>query len=160
MLYTLKGPDTLYYTYGQILIFDSRVLPGNEWTEKHEDQGFARRSVSVSFSTMNESGQAVISVVDSQPAECAIERSIYTTINIPSGKVCIEGVDEYPIERHVEVEAGWHGVTFSQIIEGKTLRVFLCFEWIEREERSRVLVADEGLSVPAELLEMCDESGA
>ena len=51
------------FSYGQFLVYDTEVkFPGNAWTDRHFDQGFARRKSSVNFRTLFQFGWANIDV--------------------------------------------------------------------------------------------------
>jgi Competence protein J (ComJ) len=151
----LTGDHQLRYSHNQFLVFDSHEqAPGCQWEGGHWDQGFVKRESIVAFATLDQAGRANLSLVDAAETEGGIIRAIETSINVPSGKVCIEGVDEYPTSRYVKLAPGIYRVTASQGRgEGGQVQVFLSFATCAEDRPSKVIMSDDLLTPPAILLE-------
>jgi hypothetical protein len=54
----------IYISHSQILVFDATMeRPFNDWTRQHTKQGFSWRPGSVSFSTVDGDGDALVEVI-------------------------------------------------------------------------------------------------
>ncbi len=146
----------LQFSYNQFLVYDSSVSsPGCIWTDTHVGQGFARRESVVCFSTILEFGNARLSVcLGPYSKSTNHERVISTPFNAPTGKVLIEGPEESNTNRHIELEPGCYKVTAAQKVVRGDEEIELYFEKvIKPEEHSMIIIADEELDPPDELLE-------
>jgi len=154
---TLIGASIIRYSYNQILVFDSlESTPGCQWSDAHWQQGFARRNSIVSFATLDQAGTAALSIVEDAGQEEGVVRAIQTSLDVPSGKVCIEGVDEYPISRYVKLIPGVYRVTASQRRDSSRLAIFLSFSHSSQFVPSLIIKADSLLNPRGELLETSD----
>jgi hypothetical protein len=151
----LTGDPQIRYTYGQFLVFDSsQEAPGCQWDDRHWNQGFSKRESIVSFSTLERSGKGKLLVVNSAEKQKGVIRAIRTSIYVPSGKLCIEGVDEFPISRYVSLVPGIYRITASQGREANgQLLIFISVIPSTEIEPSEVIVADDALDPHIPLLE-------
>lgn len=145
------------------MVFDRDVqLPGCEWTDAHGSQGFARRESVMNFGMLEEFGHAVVLVRDRayEPRDYYV-RVIAVPFLVTSGQVKIEGPEEHPIERQLELSPGNYRLTAAQfIIWDEEQGIDLFFEKLaEPLERSEVLVADEWLDPILPLCETAEIAG-
>jgi hypothetical protein len=135
-------------------------LPGSLWTDTHVRQGFARRDRVVSFGTVLEAGRAVLKVhLGSYGPSEGHERVVTVPFSTPSGKVMIDGPEEFR-GRHVVLESGHYRLTAAQQVIGEEFvdefqeLIELYFESVPKPvSASEILVADPLLDPPAVLLE-------
>jgi hypothetical protein len=143
----LVGSSVVRYSYNQIMVYDSsEKTPGCLWTHQHWRQGFARRDTTICFSTLNQAGKAHLSIVNSAGDVPGVLRAIRSSLKCSSGKMRIEGPDEFPVERFVKVIPGVYSVTFSQRLDDEgELSVYISFDRVERMSASQILKADASL---------------
>jgi hypothetical protein len=156
----LTGSAVVRYSYNQIIVYDSlEKAPGCLWTERHWRQGFARRETTICFSTLNQAGKARLSVVQDAAVIAEVSRTIRASMQCLSGKACIEGPDEYPIERFVRLSPGNYSITLSQRMDPEAgLLLYLSFNQIEQVIPSQILKADALLQSSIEILETAEEA--
>jgi hypothetical protein len=142
------------------MIFDDVVeLPGCLWTQRHSDQGFARRPSAACFATLIESGLASLCIQTgafTPPAQ--MDRAIAVPFTVESGLVHIQGPEELDVARDVALQPGHYRLTAAQSLSAAgELSIVLCFEHlIKPSSASTILVADAGLS-PSYPLEEASE---
>ena len=153
----LTGSESLSFSYGQVIAYDAgEQEPGSIWTDQHINQGFVRRPHSVGIRTLIQDGTATISVFRAEPASLeAYVRVISVPIELPSGVLRLEGPDEFPVERFVNVGVGVYRLTFCQAInaDGDIRIDIFVGATAEADPRSRVLKADGDLSGFADSIE-------
>lgn len=141
------------------MVFDSsEKKPEVHWTKQHQDQGFARRELSVHFSTLEQEGKANVKVFYRRSCDPSQgTRIIAVPLNVPSGELNIQGLEEWPIDRFLTIDPGSYVVTLSQRIDHATDRLILDF-FIDPAEtqRSQIIKGDELLRIPNVLLETAD----
>lgn len=145
-----------YISYSQIMIYDSSVsLPGCAWTERHTQQGFARRSKNACVRTMLEYGFADVAVRPGPYVAGQYQRVIQFPLELPSGIMVIDGPDDAGRKCAIELPKGIYRVVVAQIrlnVDREMLDIFV--QQIERsDERSLVLVTDGDLAPSETLLE-------
>jgi hypothetical protein len=147
----------MYFSHGQVLAYDqSEAEPGSLWNNQHVAQGFVRRDRALGIGTLIQHGNATIRVFLGQPASLQnYERAIAIPIVLGSGVLCIEGPEEYPIERSVQVPAGLYRLIAAQSHASDTeLEIDMFLEaLISPNVNSEILKADENLQIRGELLE-------
>lgn len=152
----IEGSVLLHYAYGLVMVFDQyETVPQAHWTQQHQDQGFARRERSVLFSTLRQEGKARVNAFEGRPNDLNQgDRIISVPLQILSGKLNIQGLEEWPIKRSVKVSPGVNTVILSQRIDEGTDELVLDF-FIDMlaTDTSRILKADRSLNVPPVLLE-------
>jgi hypothetical protein len=155
----IAGSTELHYAYGLIMVFDRcETKPHARWTQQHEDQGFARRERSVLFSTLRQEGLARVSAFEGWPEDLNQgARIIQVPLNISSGNLNVQGLEEWPIERSMKVKSGLNTVVLSQRIDPATEQLVLEF-YIDpvATESSKILKAGGLVKIPPELLETTD----
>ncbi len=148
---------TIYFSYNQFNVFDRSVkLPGCAWTDGHYKQGFARRQRNVAFSTLLEFGHGDLAVHLAPYAEKhAYQRVIEVPIEVPSGEVVLEGPEEDPDKRTVQMPCGHYRLIAAQAVTGEDREAIdVYFERLSQPlARSRIIVADDELDPPSPLLE-------
>lgn len=151
----------LEFSYNQFTVYDADVqLPGHAWTEKHSNQGFARRDSSVSFGTLLQFGCAKVFVFnDKYVQNISDERVIEVPFYCKSGRVFIEGPEED--QAHIlEVQIGHYQLTLAQHVsldDDETLFMSLYFLKVETPiTKSKVIIKDGQLDPVFPLLETCE----
>lgn len=147
----------MYFSYNQFMVSDETIqFTGSAWTDAHYKQGFARRTSTVSFCTLLEFGHALIEVYLSPYIEKkSYERVIAVPFFSPSGRVVIEGPEDYPATHQLTLEPGHYRlIAAQQIISEDEEQISLFFQPLqELHESSEILVADDELDPPDNLLE-------
>jgi hypothetical protein len=90
---------SLFISYSQIAVFDSALEhPFNLWTEGHVKQGFSWRAGSVSFATIEETGQYSVEIEiasDNAALSSNAIRIIQTPFEVPaSGSIEIASISD------------------------------------------------------------------
>lgn len=156
----LSDKSTMQFSYGQFLAYDqNEPEPGSLWTDKHISQGFVRRSESLGIGTLVQFGVANVRTFVGTPASVdAYDRVISVPINLPSGILCIEGPEEYPIQRSINVAPGPYRLIAAQSLVSETeLSIDIFLEALaETTANSEILKADETLEIFGGLLETGD----
>lgn len=145
----------LYASYSQLCVFLSSLQqPFNDWQQAHVDQGFAWRSGSASFRTLEEEGEHLIELAVSKQAVAVSEaavRVIEVPFDIPSdGDIEIASIsDSTPIS----LPPGKYMLRCElfEMNEDGAFPVRLTFIASTSDE-FKVVRADDALSPPAELL--------
>ncbi len=108
----LSGANTLYFSYGQVLVYDqSEPEPGSLWTDQHVAQGFVRRERALGIGMLTTQGNAIVRVFRGSPESLQSYNRVQSIpIVLNSGVLCIEGPEEYPIERQVHLPAGFYRI--------------------------------------------------
>lgn len=154
----LIGNSELRYSYNQFLVFDANeVVPGCHWEDAHWRQGFARRDCIIAFATLDQAGIAHLLIRDESDVPGSKIRIIESYIKVPSGKICIEGVDEYPISRYVLLRPGIYKVKVSQEYDNNNnLIISIMLNHCEEALQSKIILADSVLQPPSVLRENSD----
>lgn len=156
----LSDKRTMQFSYGQFLVYDQdESEPGSIWTDKHISQGFVRRSESLGIGTLVQFGAANVRTFSGTPASIDVyDRVISVPINLPSGILCIEGPEEYPIQRSINVASGPYRLIAAQSLVSETeLSIDIFLEALaETTANSEILKADEALEASGPLLETGD----
>jgi Competence protein J (ComJ) len=146
----------IYFSYSQFFVFNKSVkLPGCAWTERHYQQGFARREMNVCFGTPLEFGHADISVhLGPYKSSDEHQRVIEVPIEV-SGKIVIAGPEEIESKNVIKLAKGTYRLVAGQTVTGDDQEtVDLYFEkLISPITKSRILVCDEALHPLSKLLE-------
>ncbi|MEY2493788.1 MAG: hypothetical protein QOJ45_280 [Verrucomicrobiota bacterium] len=147
----------IYFSYSQFLVFDQSVpFPGCAWTEGHSAQGFARRKSVASFGTLLEFGFADVEIsVGKYEPRPSYQRVIAVPFLVVAGEVLVQGPEETAAGRSFALSPGNYRLVSAQYARGDDKEVIgLFFEPLaEALERSAILVADEALAPPTELIE-------
>lgn len=152
-------------SYSQFIVKD-RGATGVHVLEAHQAQGFARRPDYVMFTTVLEWPWAAIDVRigDPEPGDVAgATRAIQCPLQVGSGKLAVQVVDEddYGAAGVIAVPPGPYRVTMCQRRSSRDPREIEIGIWATPtrtlETSSRILVADDLLSVDGALLETADE---
>jgi hypothetical protein len=155
--------DGVIVSYSQVMIYDKSVqLPGCDWTETHSNQGFARREGTFCCGTLIDCGKANITVyLGAIDALDKYERVIETPFKAHTGKIGVEGPDEYPIERGFQIEPGIYNLTVAQkFVDEGMVKVDVYFQWIDKPlTKSAILLQDDDLNPPDILLEDAEIPG-
>lgn len=150
----------LYFSYSQFHVFDESVkLSGCDWSDAHYRQGFARRDQTVNFGTPLEFGHADLTVVLGPYVPTPLpDRAIEVPLRVSSGKVLIMGPDEIRGERSVSLPPGEYRAVAAQTVTADDQEsITLYLEQMDTPlRRSRILVADNELEIPDQLIETAD----
>ena len=150
----------LYFSYGQFLVYDQSVVaPGCLWTERHTEQGFARRKSTVCFGTLLEFGYADVNYrIGRLIASESYERVIAVPFVVVTGKVVVDGPEENDVQRLVELPPGNYRLVSAQRALADDEEVIdLFFEKVDGLcHLSEIIVADEELDGGDALLETAD----
>ena len=162
---TMILSPAMYYSYSQFLIFDAAVdSVGCEWTQQHNDQGFARRESVVSVAALSEFGDATVRFSTSAAARGTnwegYERVILVPFSVSSGRVLVEGPEEHNVGREIALPVGHFRLSIAQhVVSEERLEVLLIFEKVlVAELRSQIIVADNALKVSGNLLEFAEKT--
>jgi hypothetical protein len=153
----LKPP--VYFSYGQFLVYDASIkTPGCRWTEAHYAQGFARRESAACFATLLEHGNALFIVtLGPYEAKPSHKRVISVPFQVLTGKIAIDGPEEFGVNRCAETPPGAYQITVAQEITGPDQElVELFLEPTSTTAISRIIIADKRLNPPSELIESAD----
>jgi len=114
MTHLLRKGSILTIDYGQVLLYDSAILPGNRWTSNHFVQGFSRRKHCLSFLTLfDEDGLAWLKIYDGRPVDIGgYTRVIRCPLSVPSLRMRIQGPTSDYLE--IKVTSEWQEITFCQ----------------------------------------------
>ena len=147
----------LFFSYGQFMVYDHSVsLPGCIWQDLHVNQGFARRESVVCFGTILDYGRANVHVwLQPFAKRKEHQRAISVPFFSPEGRVFLEGPEETVTDRYLDIEVGHYLVTAAQyVLNYQEEEIDLFFERvISPAAHSRILLADEQLNPPEELVE-------
>lgn len=156
----LDGPESLYFSYGQLIAYDTtEQAPGSIWTDKHINQGFVRRPKCVGVCTLLKNGTARIAVFHGEPMPLEdYDRVLSVPINLPSGILHLEGPEEVTIHRSVSLSPGVFRIGFAQMLNSDAnLRVDVFIKMIdEANPLSKLLKSDNALSESVVLCETGD----
>lgn len=160
---TIALSSKLYFSYSQFMVYDQSVdLPGCAWTEAHSAQGFACRESSVNVGVLLEFGDADVLVYRSayQP-EGEYDRVIAVPFLVTSGKVMVDGPEEFDVERSFALPSGNYRLVVAQrVIGDEEESIDLFFEPLAQPlDRSCILVADEMLNPLQQLIETAGIAG-
>lgn len=157
---TLVGPNRLNFAYGQILVFDQvETEPGSLWTDQHVAQGFVRRTHTLAVGTLLPSGEATLSLfTGTLESVDSYDRVVSIPLQVDSGVICVEGPDEYPIERFVVLPPGFIRVVAAQRLQSETKIVFDLYFCPEANPNScsKILKADKEVLPSEKFLENGD----
>jgi hypothetical protein len=150
----------LYFSYGQFMIYDlTTELPGCAWTAQHTAQGFARRETVACFNSILEYGHATVTVTRGEYVPHAkYMRVISVPFRVDSGKVLIEGPEEFGVGRAIDLNAGNYLLTAAQLIVGddeELIDLFFASRAVT-VDHSKIVVADDNLHPSSDLLETAD----
>jgi len=146
-----------YYSYGTLNLMDVSNEDMPEWTNQHQEQGFARLNACVVFSTIRTDGIARIRVFKDIP--CSLDkytRVIRTSLQSNSGEIKCWGVEDDGFR--CDVGVGFHDVYFAVRYDGGER---FCFDLYidkpcESAHPSEILVRDDLLTRQGPLLETAD----
>jgi hypothetical protein len=134
-------------------------MPGCAWTAAHSAQGFARRDDSVCFSTLLEFGHAIVSITaGSFQTEFTHQRVIAVPFTSKSGRLVVEGPEEFDTGRTFELERGHYRLIAAQrVLREEEEQIDLFFEVLKEPLRcSLIFIADDMLNPAIPLLETAD----
>ena len=124
--------------------------------DDHVAQGFARRQFTVNFCTLLECGIANLRVfLGLSSVLDEYERVLAVPLHVESGHVSIEGPDEGPYLRKVNLPPSWYKLYSAQsVIDCTTETLDLFFDRQPNVLRnSEVIVADERITRTRDLIE-------
>lgn len=156
----LSEQSAMQFSYGQFLAYDrSESEPGSLWTDRHIAQGFVRRNTSVGIGTLVQFGTATVRTFRGVPSNVDdYDRVIAVPIELRSGVLCVEGPEEYPIQRSTSVLPGAYRLVAAQsLVSDKELTIDIFLETLpETNVSSEILKADKILKATGPLLETGD----
>lgn len=134
---------TLYVSYSQIAVFDPSLdRPFNDWATRHVGQGFAWRSGSVSFATLEEAGEHEIDVLlpgNGMTTSASTIRAIQVPFEVPAGGIV--SVASISDELSVQVPPGSYGLRY-EAMPGRIIRLMFIRD---ADPEFRIVKADAGL---------------
>lgn len=152
---------TVYFSYNQFFVFDKSIkLPACTWTERHFNQGFARREKNAVFGSLLEFGYAELAVyLGAYKGRDAHERVIEVPIEVSSGEVVIAGPEEFDDTRVVKLAKGHYRLVVAQTVTDEDRETIdLYFEKLAAPlTKSQIIVADDALHPPSPLIDTADE---
>lgn len=145
---------SIHISYGQIAVFRSALRqPLNHWTASHVAQGFAWRSGSVSFATLEPAGPMSVELDQTVPA---IHAS--TAARVIAVPFTVDETGEIEVASISDSEAlllppGEYRLTFEHgLSEDNAMWCRLFFEAVARPVKSEILRADPALLPPSPLI--------
>jgi hypothetical protein len=154
------------FDHSQFLVYDVSVqVPQCEWTEGHCNQGFARRESAACIGTVLQDGQAEATAFFGPfVGQESYQRVIALPFFSPAGKIIIRGLMELYLAHVLLCRSGHYKLYIAQWVsdeENECEGIHLFFHQQEkRVTKSQIIVADEGLSPPAILIESAAELSA
>jgi len=152
------GPKKLYFSYSQVLVYDKNEMqPGSIWTDGHFLQGFVRRERSIGIGTLIDHGNADISVYSNiNIDDSKYSRIVSVPITVDSGRICLEGPEEYPIDRSIKVVPGKYRVVAAQLLQDDSqLSIdFYISKLINGEDTSEIIKHESDLGDIVSILEV------
>ena len=129
----------IYFSHGMVFVYDSaEAAPGNDWTDEHSLQGFARRPTTANVATLIEFGCAHVHFGSHEELE-KCDRVVAVSVCSESGAIAMSGVDP---EDHVvwRGRPGWVRVSIGQTSnpDSRELRLIFVAEEAARDEPSAV----------------------
>lgn len=151
------------YSYGSLFILDKGAkLPDLGWSAAHDLQGFSRGPGCLQIATLTQWGSAELHLtVDHHSDYNKFVRVIEIPLEVKSGTIEVGTVDSASEPELFDVIPGQYKVVVAQLLLeedeelnfGKEL-IEICFHKLhEPMLKSRILVCDDGLDPPKELLE-------
>ena len=155
---------TVYYSGGQLNIYDKNATRQPKWTKQLSDQGFARVDDYLCLATIGQCGDARLKVLRAAyDVDSAHVRVISVPFQINSGVCCIEGLDDPNSPYEIQLQAGSYRLVAAQTLLPSEDDIFepeiieLYFDpAVEKGERCRIIRADMHLDPPAQLLELAE----
>jgi hypothetical protein len=152
----------LYFSYSQFFIYDKGIgKRACDWTKDHSRQGFARREHTVAVGTLLEFGHAQVCVHAGSPRSIEMfDRVISVPLRIETGRLAVDSVEEYSIDRSIEITSGTYRVIIAQrAIDDQIEEIVIYLDEFKKGEpiRSEILLADDALDPPSTLLESASE---
>jgi Competence protein J (ComJ) len=160
---SILGRFGFKFDYNQFLVYDASVdAPECTWTREHCNQGFARRGSVACMGTILQYGQAeATAFYGPYLAQDGHERVIALPFYSPTGRIVVRGMMEIYLAHILFCGGGHYKLYVAQWIadeEDEREGVDLFFHRQEKPvTKSEIIVADEGLSPPATLLESSAE---
>lgn len=150
----------LFFSYRQFFIYDPAVgNPACAWTDRHIKQGYARRPNTIAVATILEFGTATVQFgLDEDCDWKRYERVLAIPLQIESGRISIDGPEEYPISRELELPSGVYRAIIGQLVASEiTEEILVVLEQSQSGNfSSEILQADNQLSPIYPLLETAD----
>jgi hypothetical protein len=149
----------LEFSYSQFFVYDAGLKnPACAWTDVHSRQGFARRDGVVAIGTLLEFGRAQVVLEFGKPSPESFERVVSVPLEITSGTVAVDGPEETPRTRELQIENGHYRATIAQKRRDDTEEEIKI--WLEKVDvplrRSELIVVDQELDPPTTLLETAE----
>lgn len=144
-------------SYGQVAVFDPDLEnPFNDWSERHNLQGFSWRPGSVSFATLENAGP--IRILVTRSVEYSQGRNITRAIRVPflvtsSGKVEIASIASSLV---VEIPEGEYSLFFEHTILANEGIMAANLRFVPHATHPKVLIMDDLLSPEYPLLMEAD----
>jgi hypothetical protein len=130
----------IYFSHGLVFAYDTgEKAPGNDWTDAHVQQCFARRPTAANIATLENYGRATLERGTSESLD-SCERVVSVSVRSESGIVALSGVDPGSECVLWKGRPGWVRVTIGQK-RGPTeleLRLLFLAEETSRDEASKV----------------------
>lgn len=154
------GPSEMYFSYGQFMVYDrSERSPGSLWTEAHVAQGFIRRPYSIGFGTILEYGRASVRIFLRELTDLdTYERIVRVPIELRTGVMQIDGPEEHPTRRSVQLDAGHYQICVAQRVidsDSEAIDIFIV-PCNSAANQSQIVLADSHLTLLHELVETGD----
>lgn len=142
----------LNIVYSQIAVFQCGMEnPYNDWNDIHVKQGFAWRKGSVAFGTLSDNVESKISIKVSDSIE--LDKGTIRAIVVPF-EIEKMGIELGSIIETIEIEInkGMYELLFKVKVDDSGQELY-SFVFVKNDNPiPRILIADEGLEVPKDLL--------
>lgn len=151
--------EELYIEHATLFVADSDEKgPGNRWSPRHSQQGFARRRTAINIATVFPEDGYVSDVVHGEDALPQCEKVLEFSLFSASGKIVLSGTD--PVEIEIwRGEPGWVRMTVGQQLleEGPPPKVRLTVAAAPATADAPTRVWLGGSEVKGEFLEEAEE---
>lgn len=105
----------MYISYGQFAIYDFLVRDAScNWTPSHTRQGFARRKGVINCLTIVPHGEAALTIGEGHDIDGDFHRIMLIPLEAESGQMCIDGPEEPPRSRIINLAPGHYMILIAQ----------------------------------------------
>jgi|HubBroStandDraft_6_1064221.scaffolds.fasta_scaffold904258_2 hypothetical protein len=154
MTHLTNKRQILNISYAQFAVFDRHIdRPFNDWTDEHAGQGFSWRPGSVSFRTLDDSGELTVETSTEarfDQASSTATRVVRVPFTVPDhGELEIGSIGD---SAYLRLEPGEYELTFEHGRETDGMWAKLYFWLVGRPVEPAVLRADAALDPGQRLL--------
>jgi hypothetical protein len=155
---------TLYVSYNQLVVRDSKSERFPEWNDRLFEQGFARLEEVVAFRSIIDWGVATVHVSGHAPTrDSTVQRGIIVPFLSTSGTTWIFAPDAPDLGHRIQLEPGSYRLTCLQRFDHEDHEgVSYSSVWLSFERsglalpQCQIILADDDLTPSGEIIELAD----